>query len=98
MVIEDQLIEPFYIKVYPDSFTLVKKNVSEGKGRNTDKKGEKGNVYETTAGFYSNIENAINRVVREQIVDESDVFTLKEYYDDYINRLTAIKEKLKLDK
>jgi hypothetical protein len=69
--IKDPILEPYFIQIDDYNYALCKMNTTEG---------NKG--YETKIGFYSDLGNCLNAMVRNQIAQQS-FKSLQDYITQY---------------
>ena len=80
MIIKDKLIEPFQIKVTDVSFNVIETGINE-KGKDTI----------TTHGYYSDMKNALTKIVKMKVKYDVETMDLNSYF----NRLEELSNKLK---
>lgn len=91
-MIQDPIIEPFYIDVEEDQFTLRETcTVQEGS--------TKGNEYTMTRGYFITLEACIKKIIRIKISREDETLTLEQFLERFKVEYAQIDEILKkLDK
>lgn len=90
--LQDPIIEPFYIDVEDDQFTLREKCTVE-KGDNS------GTTYDMTKGYYTTLEACIKKIIRIKISREDETLTLEQFLERLKVEYAQIDEILKkLDK
>ena len=91
-MIQDELINPFYIDVEDDQFTLREKCTVE-KGTNA------GSTYDMTKGYFTTLDACIRKIVRIKISREDETLTLEQFLERLKAEYAKIDEILKkLDK
>ena len=84
MVITDEALNPFFIKVSEDSFDLVE-SVKSGVDSKTP-----GKIYDKNIGYFTNLSKALHKVAKIKVNRSDDIVTLNEY----IKRVENINTKL----
>lgn len=83
-IIRDPLLGDFYIKLSKDCFTLMKENKPS-----KDKE----------CGFYTSLESAINSVMKRQVNEKmlrpNQVYSFRQYIDEYKDAVNNLNTKLK---
>ena len=87
MIIKDELIEPFYIKVDESQYILYEKRVV------TKKDGTVGEEDHQIAYFIS-LAYAIKKIIRLRMANMETNYTLKEYTDHFVHELDEFTKKL----
>ena len=85
-LIEDKVMEPFFVSVSSSGGYSVYERVT---------KGENNTEYIKTLGYPSNFGNALKMIARELTNEEGKTFTLKEYlsrWENVKNSLTSVME------
>lgn len=65
-------------------YTLVRHGINQAKGENL------GKPTEIAIGFYSQIKSALNRAVKDELGNQPDEITLKEFLDRYEGAMESI--------
>ena len=87
-MIKDPIIEPFFIDIEEDQFTLRETCIVE-KGDNS------GNTYEMTRGYFTTLEACIKKIIRIKIAREDETLTLEQFLERLKTEYTKIDEILK---
>lgn len=88
MTIRDPSIEPFFIEVEDNEFTL-KETCTVSEGENI------GNTYEMTRGYFTKLEAALIKAVRIKISREDTTLNLKEFIEKYVEEYKIVQNSLK---
>lgn len=87
-MIKDPIIEPFFIDVEEDQFTL-RETCTVEKGDNA------GNTYEMTRGYFTTLEACIKKIIRTKVARQDEVLTLEQFLDKLKTEYIKIDEILK---
>lgn len=87
-MIKDSIIEPFYIDVEDDQFTL-RETCTVEKGENS------GSTYDITKGYFTTLEACIKKIIRTKIAREDETLTLEQFLERYQTECKQIDEILK---
>ena len=87
-MIKDPIIEPFFIDVEEDQFTLRETCIVE-KGDNA------GNTYEMTRGYFTTLEACIRKIIRTKVARENETLNLEQFLTRLKTEYTLIDEILK---
>lgn len=85
MTIRDKSIEPFYIDVEEDQFTL-REDCTVQEGEN------KGNTYMQTRGYFTSFEGCVMKIVRIKLARHEEIFSLEEFLNLYKIEVEFIKQ------
>ena len=88
-VIEDELMEPFFIKADTDNYTVMERSFSDGKHRLS-----KGGVKETSkpVAYLSNFETCLSYIVKQKERLGQQFSSLQEFKSDYTKNIDDMKK------
>lgn len=82
-MISDPIIEPFFIEIEEDQFTL-KETCVVKEGDNA------GNTYLQTCGYFTSFEACIKKIVRMKIAREDETLSLEGFLKRYLEEFSQI--------
>lgn len=88
-VIEDPLMEPFFIKADTDNYTVMERSFSDGKHRLS-----KGDAKETAkpVGYLSNFETCLSYIIKQKERLGGEFKSLNEFKDEYLKNMEDTKK------
>lgn len=84
VIIEDQFLKPYRIKVTENSFDILFDKFSE----------EKGTTYTRTLGYYSTLRSALKEVAKLKILDKGGKTNLSKYIKELSDTHKLLIEKI----